>query len=104
MITIGIDYVTGVAKSYYNAELSSYRGLKGIVKKVGELSLLVFVYVLDVVMSSNGYIFNSTGIIILANEGLSILENLGQMDIIVPKFIKSRLEVIRNEDKENKEE
>lgn len=103
MITIGIDYITGVSKSYYKKELSSYIGLKGIVKKVGEISLICFVYVLDLVMSSNGYIFTSTSIILIANEGLSILENLGEMNIIVPKFIKKRLEILKNEDNQNKE-
>ena len=40
---------------------------------------------------------------LVANEGLSILENLGEIGIIVPDFLKKRLEQLKEtEEKETK--
>lgn len=36
-----IDYATGMSAAWYNSELSSKKGVKGIVKKVGYLALVV---------------------------------------------------------------
>ena len=102
MIIIALDYLTGICKSYYNKDLSSYRSLKGIIKKVGECSLLAFVFILDEIMQSNGTLFTGYSYLVVASEGLSILENLGQMNIIVPNFIKERLLAIKETDKEKK--
>lgn len=99
MLVIGLDYITGLCKSYYNKDLSSYRSLKGIIKKVGECCLLALVFILDEVMQTNGTLFNGYSYLVVASEGLSILENLGQMNIIVPNFIKERLLAIKEKDK-----
>lgn len=97
MLVIGIDYITGICKSYYNKNLSSYCSVRGIAKKIGECCLITLVYILDIVMKSNGVLFTGFGYLIIANEGLSILENLGQMNVYVPKFIKNHLEDIKKE-------
>lgn len=97
MIIIALDYITGVCKSYYNSDLSSYRSLRGIIKKVGECSLLALVFILDKVMNANGTLFAGYSYLIIGSEGLSIVENLGQMNVIVPKFIKNHLKDIQKE-------
>ena len=97
MLVIGIDYITGICKSYYNKDLSSYRSIRGIAKKVGECCLICLVFILDQVMQTGGTLFKGYSYLVIANEGLSILENLGQMNVAVPKFIKSRLETIKKE-------
>ena len=50
-------------------------------------------------MQTNGTLFNGYSYLVVASEGLSILENLGQMNIIVPNFIKERLLAIKEKDK-----
>ena len=42
-----IDYATGIMAAWTNSELSSKRGVKGIVKKVGYLALVVAAMILD---------------------------------------------------------
>ena len=97
MAIIVLDYITGVSKSYYNRKLSSYRSIKGIAKKVGECCLLGLVFILDEVMQTGGTLFKGYSYLLIANEGLSILENLGSMNVAVPKFIKNRLEDVEKE-------
>lgn len=46
-----IDYATGISTAFYNSELSSKREIKGIVKKVGYLALVVAEIILDWMIS-----------------------------------------------------
>ena len=91
LILIGVDYFTGVSKAYYNNNLSSYRGLKGVLKKLNILSMVVVSNVIDKMLMGTGAIRTLTIYYICCNEGLSILENLSAMNIIVPDWLKKKL-------------
>lgn len=86
-----VDYFTGVSKAYYNSELSSYKGFKGVIKKLNILSLVVVANMIDELLHSTGAIRTLIIYYICANEGLSILENLSVMNIIVPNWLKEKL-------------
>ena len=96
LITLMVaDYITGVSKAYYNSELSSYKGIKGIIKKLNILTLVVVSNMIDNLLGSSGAIRTLMIYYICANEGLSILENLSVMNIIVPKWFKEKLEQVK---------
>lgn len=95
IIAIVLDYLTGIGKAYVSKELNSYKGLKGIVKKVGMLCLVALSVILDNILGKTGAIRTLIIYYLVANEGLSIIENLGKMDIIVPKFIIDKLEQLK---------
>lgn len=97
LILIATDYFTGVSKAYYNNCLSSYRGLKGVLKKLNILSLVVVSNVIDELLGETGAIRTLTIYYICCNEGISILENLGSMNIIVPEWLKEKLIQIKME-------
>lgn len=88
---IVVDYFTGVSKAYYNHELSSYKGFKGIIKKLNTLALVVVANMIDELLGETGAIRTLIIYYICANEGLSILENLSVMNIIVPSWFKEKL-------------
>ena len=46
-----IDYATGMMAACYNSELSSKKGIKGIVKKVGHLALVLASMIIDWLIS-----------------------------------------------------
>ena len=92
LLAIVIDYITGMMKSYKNANLSSKIGIKGIFKKIGLLCLIALSVAIDKVAGANGVIRSAVIYYVFANEGLSIVENLSEMDIIVPKIIKEKLQ------------
>lgn len=106
---MAVDYLTGLLVAFVfhksrktkSGGASSKEGFKGIVKKVCMLLFVGLAHVLDVVMSTE-YIRATTIIFFLANEGLSVLENMGLMGIKYPAFFEKALEVLR--DKSESEE
>lgn len=100
LMVIIIDYITGLIKSYKSSKLNSKVGIKGLLKKVGILCLVALSVVIDRLTGDTGYVRTMIIYYLVANEGLSILENLGEIGIIVPEFLKKRLEQLKDNDKE----
>lgn len=96
VIVMIIDYLTGISKSYVAETLNSNKGFKGIVKKLAMLGLVAIAVIIDRLIGDTGLIRNFIIYYLVANEGLSIIENLGQMDIIVPEFLKKKLEQLKD--------
>lgn len=87
---IGMDYVTGVWAAFENGTLSAREGLRGIVKKVLLFSLPVMANVLDqqLGISSSKLALREVVLwMLIANECLSILENLIEARVIVEERI-----------------
>lgn len=94
-----LDYVTGVLKAIYNKELSSEIGIKGIIRKV----LILIVVGVAVLLETNFGIPAIREIVMMffiANEGISLLENVAQMGIKIPDKLKDVLLQLRDRDKE----
>lgn len=104
-----IDYITGIAAARYRTEgISSYKGIKGIMKKVCMWLLIVVGAVVDILL---GYAAQYTGLAIslpflvamvvavwlLINEIISILENMTDIGIKMPPFLAP---LIRNMQKQ----
>jgi toxin secretion/phage lysis holin len=105
-----VDYITGVMLAILNKSkkspkggLSSEAGLKGIFKKAGML-LVVIVANRIGVMAGSDTIRNICVIILVANEGLSIIENLGTMGVPVPKPLIKFIEALKQNDDKYTEE
>lgn len=97
LIIMGLDYFTGILKAIKKKKLNSEVGRKGIVKKVGYLCLVSLSVVVDEITGNSGIIRNLTIYYIIANEGLSILENFSELGIYVPNVIKEKLEQLKEE-------
>ena len=100
LIAIFIDYITGVLSAIYNKKLSSRTGLKGILKKVGYLCVVALSVVIDNITNETGIIRNLVIYFFVANDGISILENMSEMDIPLPKKLIEILDQIRKENDE----
>ena len=94
-----IDYVTGMLAASYNSELSSKKGIKGIVKKVGYLALVLASMIIDWLISQGlqqinvGITYSVFFAVLVAvwliiNELISVLENLSRMGVPIPNFLK----------------
>lgn len=90
-----IDYITGVASAIYNKKLSSKIGLKGIIKKFSYLCIVALSVVIDNLISQDGVIRTLVIYFFVANDGFSIIENMSQMDIKLPKKLVDSLEQIK---------
>lgn len=99
LIAIVLDYISGIIKAYVTKELSSKIGLKGILKKVGILLIVMLSVLVDRVTGETGAVRTLVIYYFVANEGLSILENLGQAGVPIPESIKKALKVLKKENK-----
>lgn len=103
------DYITGlvVAGVFHNSgktengALESRAGFKGLVRKCGIL-LLVFLAVMLDRATGYGFIRPAVCLFFIANEGLSILENLGLMGVPYPAFLKNMLEALKKQGDDGK--
>ena len=95
IIIIIIDYITGIASAIYNRKLSSKIGFKGIIKKFSYLCVVALSVVIDNLIGQNGVIRTLVIYFFVANDGLSIIENMAEMDIKLPKKLIDSLEQIK---------
>ena len=97
MITfVLLDYITGVLAAAVNHELSSEIGAKGIAKKVANI--------LDKEILRQGAAMRTLVIFFyIANEGLSITENLARMGIVIPRPLRDFLKQLREENNKKKD-
>ena len=95
LIVIIIDYLTGIASAIYNKELSSKIGFKGIIKKFSYLLVVALSVVIDKILGQSGLIRSLVIYFFVANDGLSIIENMAEMNIKLPQKLIDALEQIK---------
>jgi toxin secretion/phage lysis holin len=95
-----IDYATGLMSAKARGEqISSYKGIQGIAKKIGQWLLVLVGWLLDVLIAYAVHHVSPelsvpvvVAIIVAVwlgfNEVISILENLGDMGVPMPPFLK----------------
>ena len=86
-IIMVLDYITGVLSAIYNKELSSKIGLKGIGKKLAYLCGVILACVLDSLTGQTNIIRMLVIYLFIANDGISIVENLAEMNVKLPKKV-----------------
>ena len=95
-----IDWVTGIVGAYLDPKegLSSAIGAKGIAKKFVMLVAVSFGHVLDIMFDTGLFLQQAFTYMYIGNECLSILENLGQCGIPIPKQISDKLQKFKGRD------
>ena len=104
LIVIVIDYVSGICKAIYNKKLNSKVGIKGIIKKFAYLLTVALAVERDKITGGTGAIRTLVIYFFVANDGISILENLGGMGIPLPKKLTEVLEQLRDDNNPKKGE
>ena len=101
------DYISGMISAKKSGELSSRLGIMGIAKKVGYLALVAVGMVVDYLIFSAlvhvgieiqiNYCFALIITIwLIVNELISILENLGELDVPIPNFLRKSIHKIKD--------
>ncbi|MGC4376760.1 phage holin family protein [Fictibacillus sp. Mic-4] len=100
VVFIVIDYVSGLIASAYEGELSSKVGFRGILKKVAILFVVAVAHSLDQIFAFH-YIRDATIFFYIANELLSVIENVGRLNVPIPKALKKMIKLLHDQkDKE----
>lgn len=96
---IAIDYLTGLALAVVRRQLSSEIGFVGIMKKMLMLVMVAMGHLLDVNLLGGGATLRTAVIFFyLANEGISITENLAKLNFPIPTKLKQVLAQLREEE------
>ena len=108
-----IDYITGMISAWVNAELSSKKGIIGIVKKICYLFAIAAAMGIDWLIYSGmtqiGIQLDYTiffGVLVtiwlIINEIISILENLAKIGVPLPKFLMNVIKRLKTTVEEEK--
>ncbi len=92
-----LDYLSGITKAIYNKKLNSAIGFKGLLKKVMILMVIILVSVLQKAVAESIPLRDVVLMFYAANEGISIIENLGTV-IPIPDAVKNFFEQLREDD------
>lgn len=110
------DYITGMTSAYIKGQLSSKKGWTGIIKKACYMAAVIVGIVLDYVVSKAcaqmhievgvSFYFGLLIIVwLILNELLSIIENLSEIGVPMPEWLKKAVEKISGKiDEKGKEE
>lgn len=95
-----LDYVTGVIYAYVIKTLNSEIGFKGLIKKCMILAVLIVGVALDRMLGNDGtWVFRTlVCYFYIANEGISLLENISNLGVPIPNKIKNALEQLNNDE------
>lgn len=111
IIFMGVDFILGLLIAGFwkksnkseNGALSSWSAWKGLCRKGVSLLIVLIAYRLDVTLGVN-YIRTAVVLAFIANEGISILENIGVMGVKYPEALKKALDILTNKSEEQEGE
>lgn len=99
IIFMVLDYLTGVIVAYQNKTLNSEVGFKGLIKKCMILVILIVAVMLDRLLNTGAWVFRTlVCYFYIANEGISLLENVSNLGVKIPEKLKDALEQLNKED------
>ena len=96
LVIMVLDCLTGVIKAIYTKTMSSEIGFKGLLKKITILIIVALSNVLQQITGDNVAIREIVIMFYVANEGISVLENVAVIYPQMPKAIKDILLQIRD--------
>ncbi len=102
IIFMVLDYLTGVIYAYTIQALNSEVGFKGLIKKCMILVVLIIGVMLDRILGNGTWVFRTlVCYFYIANEGISLLENISNLGVPIPSKIRNALEQLNKDDEES---
>lgn len=100
-IILILDTFTGMFKYYYKGEYQSKLFRKGLWKKCGYMLAVILAVQLDRLIGDTGALRSALLFCLIANEGTSIVENLGEIGIPFPETIINAIYVLKDKGEKN---
>lgn len=101
VIFMVLDYLTGVGLAIKEHKVNSKIGGLGLLKKATIFVVIIIAAQLDQIIENPANLFRTAAALFyIANEGISIAENLGGIGLPLPKFITGVLEQLRDKNDE----
>lgn len=102
LTVVVIDYITGLVKSGYKGNLSSSIGWKGLLRKGAIFFVIIVAHQMDMITGNEMPLFRiAAAYFYIANEAISITENISELGIPLPNFLISSLEAFKKNTEDN---
>ena len=95
------DYISGIIAAVVNHELSSKKGWAGILKKCMFLLVVAVGHIVDTAIGGGGALRSLVIGFLIANEGLSIIENAGRCGLPIPQKLLAALEQLKGDNEDS---
>jgi len=82
LVLMALDILTGIFKAVKNTNLWSRKSLFGYARKLLIFIVIITANIIDQVLSLNGTLTFATVLFYIANEALSIIENMAQLGVL----------------------
>ncbi len=99
---VAFDFLTGVMAANIEGKLNSNVGWKGIAKKVAIFALVAVANLADRALGDAHIFRDATIFFYLANELLSIIENIGRIGLPIPEALRKAVAVLKEKGEEDK--
>lgn len=93
---MAIDCITGLLNAWAKDEIKSAKMRQGLVKKFGEIVILVMGEMFTAGLTLPSYIMSGVSAYVIFMEFVSICENLDKMGVPIPRFIKKSLDTAQD--------
>ncbi|MFD2446370.1 phage holin family protein [Bacillus sp. CGMCC 1.16607] len=89
-----LDFITGLLKTWKGVKKYESRIMRdGIIRWIGELVGIVFVFAIDLFLGLNFYLTGFTLALFIYKEGGSIMENLKAIEVDLPGEVKEKFKM-----------
>ncbi|KAA0965819.1 phage holin family protein [Sporosarcina sp. ANT_H38] len=99
-----LDIITGIFKAAKNGNLWSRKSLFGYARKMLVLVVIIMANIVDQILGMGVAITYAAVIFYIANEALSITENMAELGVLVPDWLAQKLKVIESSNQSFSEE
>ena len=97
LIVMTLDYITGLACAFKKKTVSSSIWYTGLVKKASIFIIVILAAQMDRMVGDGSHLFrNGTAFFFSANDAISVLENIGQIGIKMPSFLRKALTSLKD--------
>lgn len=97
-----LDWVTGLTAAFVEKTLSSREGFKRIPRKVGVVVAVSLCHFADVTLGTQTFFRDAGVYFYIANETLSIIENLRRAGVPIPASLENALEMLNKKSERGK--
>ena len=94
LLLMALDIITGIFKGWKNHNLWTRKSLFGYARKMLVLVVIIVANVIDQILGLSGAITYATVLFYIANEGLSIVENMAELGVLIPPVVAEKLKVM----------
>jgi toxin secretion/phage lysis holin len=91
-----IDFFTGWAAAWINGQLKSRQDYYGVFRKVTVFLMITVAHLIDGILGDAHYFPDAVVFFYLANELLSIIENVGRMGVPMPNILRNAVAIFES--------